>query len=134
MHSYSIRTSLLSNLRSLVLIWSAFLLLTHLARCHGNEHWKARRFHDSGRFSIQSRVQNSFHFTQRLTSNHLRFDHAINTRGKLIPSLCSITECARLSVGPVPHVQSRKSNVIFVRHAAHAVLNATPNACMQTSL
>jgi hypothetical protein len=82
MHGYSIRTSLLSNLRSLVLFWSAFLPLTHLGRCHSNEHWKARRPHDSGRFRIQFRVEESFHFTQRLTVNHLRFGHAINTREK----------------------------------------------------
>jgi hypothetical protein len=134
MHSYSIGTSLLSNLRSLVLFWLPFLLHTHLARCHSNEHWKARRPHDSGRFSIQFRIENSFHFTPRLTLNHLRFSHAINTRLKPIPSASSTTECARLSVGPVPHVQSQKSNAIFVRHAARAVLNAITNACMQTSL
>jgi hypothetical protein len=141
MYSYSIRTSLLSDLSesSPILVSppspssSTHLLVQSPDRSNGYR--QARRSLDSwpGRFSIRSCVENSLNLTIALTLNHLEFGYATDTRGGLIPSASSPTECGRLSVGPVPHVPSRKVNATFVCRAALAVSNATSNALMQTS-
>jgi hypothetical protein len=139
MHSYSIRTSLLSNPSESSPILVSPLQSSHLlvqSPDHSNGCRQVQRSHGSwpGHFSIQSCVEDSFNRTIALILNHLRFGHASDTREGLIPSASYPAECGRLFVGPAPHVPNRKVNATFVCRAAPAVSNATYNAAMQTSL
>ena len=90
MHGYSIGTSLLSSLRSLVLFWSALLLPTHLlpelAPCRSNGYRRAHESHDLrlGFSNIRLRVEESFNPAIISTLNHLSFGHATNALRTLI--------------------------------------------------
>jgi hypothetical protein len=139
MHSYSIRTSLLSSPSESSPILVSPLQSSHLlvqSPDHSNGYRQVRRSHGSwpGHSNIRSCVEHSFNSPSTLTLNHLRFGHATDTRGALIPSASTLAECARLFVGPVPHAPNRKVDATFVCRAALAVSNATSNAAMRMSL